>query len=123
MAHILVIDDEADIRFILEDFFTREGHMVDTAVDGKVGIRMAELHHYDLIITDVVMPERDGLEVVTEMSKKCPQTRLIVMTGGTAKIDKNLLMTMAQKMRAHKVVAKPLNLKEVKAAVDELLAN
>jgi DNA-binding response OmpR family regulator len=123
MAHILVIDDELDIHFVLKEFLTQEGHIVDTAVDGKIGLRLADQHDYDLIITDVVMPERDGLEVITEMHKKSPHTRLIVMTGGTAKVDKNLLIAMAQKMRAHKVIAKPLNLRELKAAVDDVLAS
>jgi len=123
MAHILVIDDEVDIRFILETFLTGDGHQVDTAEDGVAGLKLTDLHHYDLIITDVIMPNKDGLEVITEIRRKSPESRIIVMTGGTAKVDKALLMSTAKAMRAHKVVAKPIDLKELRANVNEVLAS
>jgi DNA-binding response OmpR family regulator len=122
MSHILVIDDEADIRFILETFFRKAGHTIDTAGDGKAGMHLVELNHYDLVITDIVMPEMDGLEVIASMKRKYPNIRIIVMTGGTNNIDKELLLTTANLMRADKVVAKPLDLKVLKAAVTEVLA-
>ena len=123
MTHILVIDDDEDIHFILKEFFTHEGHQVDSAGDGKAGLRLAELNRYDLVITDVIMPEMDGLEVITAIKRKFPNIRIIAMTGGTAKIDKDLLLSTANLMRADKVVAKPLDLKVLKAAVNEVLAN
>ncbi len=123
MAHILIIDDEADIHFILKEFFTHEGHQVDTAGNGKTGLRMVELNHYDLVITDVIMPEMDGLEVITAIKRKFPDIQIIAMTGGTAKIDKDLLLSTANLMRADRVVAKPLDLKILKAVVNEVLAS
>lgn len=122
MAHILIIDDEVDIRFILKTFFTADGHLVDTAEDGRAGMKLADLQHYDLIITDVIMPNMDGLEVITEIKRKSPESRIIVMTGGTAKVDRNLLLSTAKAMRAHRVVAKPIDLKELRTAVNEVLA-
>ena len=122
MAHILVIDDEADIRFILETFFNKEGHTVNTAGDGKAGMRQVGLKDYDLIITDVVMPEMDGLEVLTAIKQNFTGIRVIVMSGGTDRIDKNLLLSTAKAMRAFSVIDKPLNLKKLKAAVNEVLA-
>ena len=122
MAHILVIDDEADIRFILKTFFTGDGHLVDTAEDGKAGMKLVELNKFDLIITDVIMPNMDGLEVITEIKRKSPESRVIVMTGGTVKVDRELLLSTAKAMRAHRVVAKPLDLKELRTIVNELLA-
>lgn len=122
MAHILVIDDEADIRRILTIFFTGEGHLVKTAEDGHEGVKLAALHHFDLIVTDVIMPNKDGLEVLTEIRQKSPGSRIIVMTGGTMKVDKDLILSTAKAMRAHKVVAKPIDLKLLKVAVDEVLA-
>jgi DNA-binding response OmpR family regulator len=122
MAHILIIDDEEDIHFVLKTFFTHEGHQVDTAGNGKTGLRMVELNRYDLVITDVIMPEMDGLEVITAIKRKYPDTRIIAMTGGTANIDRELLLSTANLMRADKVVAKPLDLIALKAAVNEVLA-
>jgi CheY-like chemotaxis protein len=123
MAHILVIDDEADIHFILKTFLTGEGHTVDTAGDGKAGLKLAELHVYDLIITDIVMPEMDGLEVIAAIKSRVPATKIIALTGGSAKLDKTLLLTTAKAMRANKVIAKPINLHELRDAVTEVLTN
>jgi CheY-like chemotaxis protein len=123
MAHILVIDDEADMRFILKEVLGRDGHTVDVAENGRTGVGLAELHDYDLIITDVMMPEMDGIEVLSALKQKKPDARMIVMTGGTAHIDKEMLMSIAKAMRAHKVVSKPLDLKEFRVAVSEILKN
>jgi DNA-binding response OmpR family regulator len=122
MAHILVIDDEADIRFMLTEFLTHEGHTVDTAENGKAGVRLAGQHHYDLIITDIIMPEMDGIEVLSSIKQNFPDMRIIVMTGGTLKMEKGFLLSMARAMKAQKVIAKPLNFKELQAAVNEILA-
>jgi DNA-binding response OmpR family regulator len=123
MAHILIIDDEPDICFILQTYLTSEGHTVETAGDGKAGLRLAGLHHYDLVITDIVMPEMDGLEVITGIKRTFPDIRIIVMTGGTDKVDKALLLSTAKAMKADRVVAKPLDLKTLKAAVNEVLTD
>jgi len=123
MAHILVIDDEADIRIILERFFKKEGHTVDTAVDGKAAMRQLKLNHYDLVTTDVMMPEMDGLELISAIRKEFSDIRIIAMTGSGAYVDKNLMLSTAKAMRADKVIAKPLDIKVLKVAVDELLAN
>ncbi len=123
MAHILVIDDDADIHFILKEFFTHEGHLVDSAGDGKAGLRLVELNRYDLVITDVIMPEMNGLEVITAIKRNFPDIRIVALTGGTAKIGKDLLLSTANLMRADRVIAKPLDLKTLKAAVNEVLAN
>jgi CheY-like chemotaxis protein len=123
MAHLLVIDDDTDIRFILKTFFTGDGHTVDTAENGKVGMELAEHNHYDLIITDMLMPEMDGIEVIAAIKTKSPATRIIALTGGSAMLEKSLLLSTAQAMRADKVVAKPLDIKVLKAAVNEVLAS
>ena len=123
MAHILVIDDDADIHFILKEFFTLEGHQVDSAGDGMDGLRMMELNRYDLVITDVIMPKMNGLEVIAAIKQNFPDIRIVALTGGTAKIGKDLLLSTANLMRADRVIAKPLDLKVLKAAVNEVLAN
>lgn len=123
MAHILIIDDDPDFRFILETFLRGEGHTTDSAKDGKAGIRLAGLNSYDLLITDIVMPEMDGLEVITVIKRKLPGLRIIAMSGGTTKLDKELLLTTANLMRADTVVDKPLNLQKLRTAVNDILAN
>ena len=122
MSHILVIDDEADICFILKTFLSGDGHTVDTAENGKIGLKLTELHDYDLIITDMIMPEMDGLEVVAAIKGKNPTTRVLALTGGSARLDTSYLLSAAQAMRADKVLPKPIDMKVLKAAVNELLA-
>ena len=122
MAHILLIDDDEDIRFILETFLTGAGHTIDSAESGKAGLRLAGQNHYDLVITDIIMPEMDGLEFLAAIRQQSPDIGIIVITGGTVKMEKGLLISMAQAMKAHKTIAKPLNFKELQAAVNEILA-
>jgi len=122
MAYLLVIDDEADLRFVLQTYLSGQGHTVDTAENGKAGLRLTERNSYDLVITDIVMPEMDGLEVITAIRQKMPHLSVIAMSGGSAKIDRSMLITTAHLMRADRVIAKPLNLPELKAIINEVLA-
>lgn len=121
MAHILVIDNEPHIRNILEKLLSRDGHCVDTAENGLIGCKQSELFAYDLVITDVVMPERDGFEVIREFSKKTPGTPIIVISGGSAKIDRDDLLAMARHMPVSRVVPKPINFEKLSTIVRELL--
>ena len=123
MAHILIIDAEPDIRFILETFLRGEGRTTDSAGDGKAGIRLVELNSYDLVITDIVMPEMDGLEVITKIKRIIPGLRITAMSGGTTKMDKDLLLSTANLMRADTVIEKPLSLQKLKTAVNHILTN
>jgi DNA-binding response OmpR family regulator len=123
MAQILIIDDEAEIIFLLKHFLTSEGHAVDTAENGKIGVKLTELHHYDLVISDMHMPEMDGIEVITAIKAKSPATRIIVLSGGSARFDTSNLLTTAKAIGANKVFAKPLDLKALLAAVNEVLAS
>ena len=80
MARILVIDDDVEICTLTKRFLLLDGHEVDTAEDGAVGLKLAGRNQYDLVITDVIMPEQDGIEVVVELKKLYPHIRIIVMT-------------------------------------------
>ncbi|HIJ94855.1 MAG TPA: response regulator [Desulfuromonadales bacterium] len=122
MARIVVIDDDSGICLLLQEYLTEQGYMVDTAENGKEGLKLVGLHHYDLVITDIVMPEMDGFEVITAIKKKSPHTGLIAMTGGSVKLHQDVLLTTAELMRADRVISKPINLKELMSAVTEILA-
>ncbi len=122
MARILVIDDNSDIHLILDEVLTEDGHTVDCADDGKLGLALAEKHRYDLIITDIIIPNMDGIEVITEIKKRSPEVQIIAMTGGSKKLDKNLITCIANAMNVQKVIGKPLDLNELLATVHALLA-
>jgi DNA-binding NtrC family response regulator len=122
MSRILVIDDEQDIRILAKEFLSRDGHQVDLAENGRVGLKLTRLHVYDLVITDIVMPEQDGLEVITELKRLFPLLRIIVMTGGAARLDIAYLLKMALLMKVERALPKPLNFENLQGIVKEILA-
>jgi DNA-binding response OmpR family regulator len=123
MARILVIDDDPNIRLLVGKFLTMDGHEVDLAENGAVGLKMARLHQYDLVITDVIMPEQDGLEVVMQIKQLCPLVRIIVMTGGGAEFSIDELLTMTKLLKADRGLSKPLDFEKLPLVVREVLAN
>jgi len=122
MAHILVIDDDPQIRTLVEKFLSLDGHQVDLAENGAVGLKLAGLHHYDLVITDVMMPEQDGLEVVMALKRLSPLVRIIVITGGGAKFSIQELLDMTKMLKADRGLSKPLDFEKLPLVVREVLA-
>jgi CheY-like chemotaxis protein len=122
MARILVIDDEPHIRTIIEALLLRDGHEVDQARNGKESLKQAGLKVYDLVITEIIMPEPDGLEVVLELKKIIPHVRIIAMNGCVAGLDIPYLLKKAHLMGVDRVLAKPLDFKRLQIAVNEVLA-
>src|SRR6266545_2719194 len=82
MPRILVIDDEPLIRSTVVTILTREGFSVEDASDGAAGIAMFRKNPPDVVITDIFMPNRDGIEVVMELKRSHPHAKIITMTGG-----------------------------------------
>ena len=121
MARILIIDDDDKVRMLLEKFMVIDGHEVETAENGLIGLKMIDSRQYDLLISDIVMPEQDGIGVLMELRKTQSKLKTIVITGGSLKLDINDLMNMAKMMKADKVLMKPLDFENLKLTVDELL--
>ncbi len=78
---VLVVDDEPGIRKMLEWELTSQGMAVETADNGAEGVRLAGLKTYDVIISDITMPEMDGLKLLQEIQRSAPQTAVIIATG------------------------------------------
>ncbi len=123
MARILVIDDDVEICTLTKKFLVLDGHEVDTAEDGAVGLKLTGRNQYDLVITDVVMPEQDGIGVVAELKRLQPHIRIIVMTGGGAKFSISELLNITKFMKADRGLAKPLDFEMLLETVRELLAS
>jgi len=120
MAHILVIDDEIAIQKLFRQFLEGEGYSVSSASDGREGLRLIKQKKPDLVITDIMMPEMDGLEVVREIKGKYPELPIIAISGGMHGVQINFL-SLAGKFGAHRVFEKPVVLAELLNAVRELL--
>jgi DNA-binding NtrC family response regulator len=82
MAKILLIDDEEQMRFLLTRMLTRDGHEVFLAQDGEEGVQSYYQVNPDLVITDIIMPKKDGLEVIAEILATHPTQPIIAMSGG-----------------------------------------
>jgi len=82
MARILLIDDDPLVRNILPQILELDGHMVVDAANGAVAMQRWSEQPADLIVTDILMPEKDGLEVIRELRRQCPQLKVIAVDHG-----------------------------------------
>ena len=120
MARILIIDDEATIRDLLIKMLEREGYETMNASDGKEGIRLYRENPADLVITDLIMPEKEGIETIMELRQDYQDVKVIAMSGG-GKIDPGTYLQIAKTLGAIETLAKPFDLKKVLKTVQELL--
>ncbi len=120
MASILLIDDDDELRTIVAMMLVSAGHVVREAADGSAGLRLYRQNPAEIIITDLVMPEKEGLAVIIELRKINPQVRIIAISGGFA-FDSKLYLSMARKLGADQVLRKPFRPEELKAAIEALL--
>jgi DNA-binding response OmpR family regulator len=118
MRSILVIEDDANLRLVLEQMLTTAGYNVRTAVDGKQGATLCRATPPDLVITDIYMPNRDGLEVIMDLRQHCPKTRIIAISG---QITTKNMLPAASTLGAARTLAKPFQPQELLAAVEEVL--
>ena len=114
MARILLIEDDDSVRTMLRLTLDDFGHTVIEARNGKEGLALLEHANADLLITDILMPEKEGLEVLMELRKRHPPVKIIAISGGD-------YLHMAKLMGAAKVLAKPFSTNLLIAAIDELL--
>ena len=117
---ILVIDDDAHITRVLELKLKKQGYEIITAGNGKEGLKLIESDHPQVVITDIVMPEREGLEVITSIRKNFPDMKVIAISGGGG-IEAQEYLKYASKLGAHLVFVKPFSCSEILEAVNELV--
>jgi DNA-binding response OmpR family regulator len=120
MARILVIDDDPHMRGMLKKYFERTGHEVLVAEDGSAGISLHKSDPADIIITDMVMPEKEGLETILELQKDFPSVKIIAISGG-GRIGPKDYLAMAHRFGAARTFSKPFALSDIGAAVEDLL--
>lgn len=120
MAKILVIDDEPSILLMIKKMLEKEGHEVDLALNGREGMEQFEKNRPDMVITDIIMPEKEGLETIFELRKKFPELKIIAISGG-GRIGPEGYLPSAKYLGADRVFQKPLVQKEFVQAVSNLL--
>lgn len=121
MARILIVDDEDYIRNLLVEILEGAGYEVLTAADGKEALGILEQHKVDLIMTDIIMPDMEGIEFINKVKrqKKLP-VKIIAMSGsGNTRVDNYL--TLALKMGADVIIEKPFSIEHMLEDVRKLL--
>lgn len=120
MARILVIDDDHMIRMVLRRMLAQEGHEVIEALDGDEGIKLYRRKRIDLILADIFMPTKSGLEVIQELKQDYPDVKIIAITGFGIRDDIDV-GSIAKQYGALRSIEKPFSREGILKAVKELL--
>ena len=120
MARILIIDDESQIRSMLRLMLERVGYEIAEAPDGIEGIRQYRENPADLIITDLIMPNKDGIGMIIDLKKEFHKVKIIAMSGGGVNRPEGYL-DGAKKLGATRTLTKPIDRDEMLKAVKETL--
>jgi CheY-like chemotaxis protein len=122
MAHILVIDDVPEVRWFLRLILGQAGHEVEEAADGAQGLQAYQRRPADLVLCDLFMPEKEGLETIRELRARDPGAKIIAMSGGTPKTPGDFL-PLAKQFGAVATLHKPFDSQQLLAAVAEVLSS
>lgn len=117
---ILLIDDDPSVLRTLEIILLDLGYEVQTAQDGERGLRQFRASRPDLVVTDILMPNKEGIETIIEMRRLRAEAKIIAMSGG-GPINKQNLLTMAAKLGADRILPKPLDRDQFAELVESLV--
>src|SRR5258708_14521063 len=120
MASILLVDDDEQFRCMLSESLSRAGYEVTEARDGREATQCYRDHPCDLIITDLIMPEKEGLETIAELRRNHPDVKIIAISGGSRHGSWDYLK-MARAFAARQVLSKPFTRQEVLEVVTQVL--
>jgi DNA-binding NtrC family response regulator len=120
MARILIVDDEEDVRFTLADTLKSRRHEVYEAADGDRALKILSEQDIDLVVTDILMPNREGLETIQEIRMNWPDVKIIAMSGG-GRIRNTEFLKVAKKLGADFIIKKPFSMSEFRNQVDRML--
>ena len=120
MARILIIDDDTALRRTMRKVVERMGHMAEEAEDGAMGLRLFRDGSYDLVVTDLLMPEKEGIETIMELREEAPEVKILAVSGGMT-LDRTGPLEDAEALGADASLPKPFGVEDFMAAVESLL--
>jgi DNA-binding response OmpR family regulator len=118
---ILLIEDDIILNSTLTDLLNAEGYQVEVANDGLSGLKRYKTDRFDLVITDIILPGKDGMEIISEIRKQDKGTKIIAISGG-CRYPSNDFLLMASIIGADIVLAKPFEIDEFLSSVKELVS-
>ncbi|HFQ88732.1 MAG TPA: response regulator [Desulfobulbus sp.] len=119
---ILVIDDDDQMRVLLRQVMEWAGYEVVEATNGRQGMMQQRKNPADLVITDLIMPEQEGLETIGQLKKEFADIKIIAISGG-GRIGPEAYLPAARELGADRVFSKPFDVQELVSSVKELLDN
>ena len=120
MARILLIDDEDQVRATLKEIMEKQGYEVAEAADGYEGMRLYREKPADLVITDMIMPKKEGMETIMDLKTEFPETKIIAISGG-GWVRPEPYLEVAKGIGAIRVFTKPFDIEAFLAAISEAL--
>ncbi|MFT5287227.1 MAG: CheY-like chemotaxis protein [Planctomycetota bacterium] len=121
MSEFLVIEDDEGVRAVLCGMLERLGHQVVLACDGAEGVSMFQKRQSPNVITDMLMPEKEGLQTIHEIREISPEVRILAISGGGRSINAGSCLKLASSMGANCVLEKPFDFKQIGDAVNQLI--
>lgn len=120
MARIVVVDDDPAVRTSLARYLRSLGHEIVEAENGHGAVAALRTDPADVVLTDINMPDMDGIEVLSAVARQCPGVPVIAMSGG-GQIPKGILLDSASLLGAFATIAKPFETDELKRVIDAAL--
>jgi DNA-binding response OmpR family regulator len=120
MSAILVIDDDASVREVVSEMLRLEGHDVTIAENGREAIPLLAASHFDLVITDLIMPEKEGIETISEIRRTDSRIPIVAISGG-GRLGPGDYLETARYIGADATLAKPFARQELLATIEALL--
>jgi len=117
---VLIIDDDEQIRVLLQQMMEWAGFEVAVAENGRIAMQVQEQMPADLVITDLIMPEQEGLETISRLKKQYAGIKIIAISGG-GRIGPEAYLPAALELGADRVFSKPFDVQEIVSSVQELL--
>ncbi len=120
MPCILIIDDDHQVRAMLRQMLEREGYEVMEACDGAEGVRLYREQQADIIILDIIMPNKEGIETIADLKMEFPEVKIIAISGG-GRIGPEAYLEVAEGFGALRIFTKPVEREKLLTTVRELL--
>lgn len=121
MAHVLVVDDDPQLCQLLTQMLAARGHRVTATHNGDEALAAWHRQRADLVITDILMPQKDGIELISVLKVEAPELKILAVSGGSRHYARHFILGSAEVIGADAVLAKPFTRGELLAALDHLL--
>lgn len=122
MAKVLIVDDEQVIRAMLREFLEDDSHEVMEAENGEQACALYRKSPADLVITDIVMPEKNGIDMIMDLKKDYPDINIVAISGGGGITGRYDYLPIASMVGASNILSKPFSLTEMRKVMSGLLS-